>query len=282
MNEILIGMNGRFFPSNWRPALVEIAFAQEYGFRTIQFPGIERGLDEEQLGAPIKTIAQALSQAQITPVMEIVVRVGPSGKTASGATPLDLVQVNLPAICGLPCQCVHWHIRPTERMDEAAIRQIEDGVVPQLEEAVSIATEHNVKFGIEHNEPDFHLFGSPETCHRILDAVPQAHLVWDLNHVTLEHLSGFIDLIPRTSMLHVSDTPLPKVNAHYPLGMGNIDFDSYARALIKGNFAGPAILEIGGTPFSGGFGRDTDEALLDSKRRFQQAIEGALGMLNPE
>jgi hypothetical protein len=53
--------------------------------------------------------------------------------------------------------------------------------------------------------------------------------------------------------------------------MGNIDFPDICRRLRAANFAGPAILEIGGLPKSGGYGRDTDAALVDSLQRFQAA-----------
>ena len=43
---LLIGMNGRFFESNWRPALNELSFAASAGFKAIQFPGKEEGLSE--------------------------------------------------------------------------------------------------------------------------------------------------------------------------------------------------------------------------------------------
>jgi sugar phosphate isomerase/epimerase len=76
------------------------------------------------------------------------------------------------------------------------------------------------------------------------------------------------------SMLHVSDTPLPKVNYHLPLGLGSIDFPLYCQALQRGNFTGPAILEIGGLPKSGGYGRDTDAALVDSLQRLAAAAQG--------
>jgi len=66
------------------------------------------------------------------------------------------------------------------------------------------------------------------------------------------------------SMLHVSDTPLPEVNYHVPLGQGNIDYEAICQSLYDGGFAGPAILEIGGLPRSGGYGKDTDEALAES------------------
>ena len=61
----------------------------------------------------------------------------------------------------------------------------------------------------------------------------------------------------RLSLVHVSDTPLPETNHHLPLGRGSVDF-----AVLRGLDV-PLILEIGGLPISGGYGLDTDEALLD-------------------
>jgi hypothetical protein len=40
--------------------------------------------------------------------------------------------------------------------------------------------------------------------------------------------------------------------------------------LFNGGFHGPAILEIGGLPKSGGYGRDTDQALADSLQRLHE------------
>jgi hypothetical protein len=39
------------------------------------------------------------------------------------------------------------------------------------------------------------------------------------------------------------------------------------RAVIADGFQGPAVLEIGGLPASGGYGLDTDDALVDSRQR---------------
>ncbi len=89
------------------------------------------------------------------------------------------------------------------------------------------------------------------------------------------HLDGFLALTPRMTMLHVSDTPLPAVNHHLPVGLGSIGLTTYCAALLARGFHGPAILEIGGLPQSGGFGRDTDEALIDSRRQFQASIDAA-------
>lgn len=103
----------------------------------------------------------------------------------------------------------------------------------------------------------------------MLDAVPGLHFVWDLNHTPPDELKAFQTMTSYLSMLHVSDTPLPEVNHHLPIGLGNIDFVGYFDHLVRAGFHGPAILEIGGLPKSGGYGRDTDEALIESLRRLQ-------------
>jgi len=140
---------------------------------------------------------------------------------------------------------------------------------------VAHANAHGFRFGFEHNEPRGGLYATPERCAALLDAVPGLGFVWDTNHTAPEHLGGFLALIPRMTMLHVSDTRLPTVNDHYPLGMGAMDFPAYCRPLIAGGFSGPAIFEIGGLPQSGGYGRDTDDALIDSLHRLTAAIARA-------
>jgi sugar phosphate isomerase/epimerase len=72
-------------------------------------------------------------------------------------------------------------------------------------------------------------------------------------------------------MLHVADTRLPETNEHLPLGMGTVDFAHICQVVRASGFHGPAILEIGGLPKSGGFGRDTDAALVDSLQRVRAA-----------
>ncbi len=260
---IRIGMNARQFPGNWRPASVEIAFARSTGFVALQFQGQEPGLTPERLGESFAVVAGALAASDIEAVMEIIVRVDAPGRTASGLTPLAALERNLPAIDALPCTCVHWHLVPLA---------LERDLVPQFAAGVAHARAHGFHFAFEHNEPRIGLCAMPERCAALLDAVPGLGFVWDTNHTAPEHLDGFLALIPRMAMLHVADTRLPTVNDHYPLGMGAIDFPAYCRALIAGGFAGPAILEIGGLPQSGGYGRDTDDALIDSLHRLQKAI----------
>jgi L-ribulose-5-phosphate 3-epimerase len=273
MPPIAIGMNGRFFPNNWRPALQEIAFAGANGFRWLQFQGWENGLSEDDLGAAYMDVEYALHMEQLTAVMEIVVRVDANGLTESGKTPLDLLKVNLPAIRALSCSCVHWHLVPLESMSEADNARLEQSFLPQFAEGAALGKQYGFKFGFEHNEPDMMLFGSPKSCAKLLKNVPNLYFVWDLNHTLPQHVGDFIVLIPRMSMVHVSDTPLPEVNCHLPIGMGTIDFVDYFIWLVGRGFNGPVVLEIGGLPKSGGYGRDTDEALIDSFKKLSTILE---------
>lgn len=225
------GFNGRFFASNWRPALDEIAFARAHGFDALQFQGKPEGLNPRHLGADLATISAALRAAGITAVMEIVVRVDTQGQTDGGHTPLEILAANLPAITALPCRCVHWHLVPSTAMDLATIAALEETLIPQLAAAVALAEQQQVRFGFEHNEPELLLFATPQSCARTLAAVPRLSFVWDFNHTMPEQITAFQALAPRMSMVHVSDTPLPAVNYHLPLGLGTIDLGAYCRAL---------------------------------------------------
>ena len=266
-------MNARLFPNNWRPAQKEIAFARMHGFHAIQFSDRQEGLDEEYLGDDYSTVATAIQRSGMIVALEILVRINTSGQTASGATPLDVLKANLPAILTLPCRYVHWHLTLAEILPEQIVRALEQALAPQLAEGVTIAEQYHFLLGLENNEPDESLFGNPDSCKLLLETVPNLKFVWDINHTTPEHVPGFRTLIPSMSMIHIADTPLPAVNHHLPLGLGTIDFVDHCRALLATEFQGPAILEIGGLPKSGGVGRDTDGALIDSYQRFARAIE---------
>ncbi len=270
-----IGINGRFFPGNWRPARAEIAFARQHGFEAIQVQGKELGLQPADLNDEFATLAGLLCAAQMIAVMEIVVRIDRAGRTQSGQRPIDVLQHNLPAIQALPCPFVHWHLALSEWLAEADVRALERSLMSQFFEAVELAQTHKFQFGLEHNEPELMLFGTPDACQTMVNDVPGLGFVWDVNHTEPEHLAAFLDLAPRMSMIHVADTPLPEVNYHLPLGQGNIDFVHYTAELQQRGFSGPAILEIGGLPKSGGYGRDTDAALVDSQQRLQTAINAA-------
>lgn len=269
---IRVGINGRFFAGNWRPALTEIAFAQQHGFAALQFRGDPAGLGEQHLGAPLETIAAALAAANITAVMELLIRVDERGLTDTGATPLEFFLANLPAIRTLPCRCVHMHLVPSTLMTTAQLRALETLMLPQFSTAVEHCQQYGIRFGFEHNEPKIGLFATPERCQAALDAVPDLGFVWDINHTIPEYFAGFQALFERVSMVHVSDTRLPVVNEHLPLGLGKIDLKHYCDALRAAGFRGQMILEIGGLPQSGGYGRDTDQALIESGQRLRAAL----------
>ena len=270
---ILFGLNYRDFPDTWRPAHEEIAFARAHGFAAMLFHGREQGLGEEHLGGLGTDVGADLRAAGIVPVMEIIVRVDGAGRTAEGYTPLEVLQANLPAITAIGCRCVHWHLVPSTEDDEAVWQALEGVLTSQLAAGVALGAAHGFRFGIEHNEPGIPLFPTPARCAAALAAVPGLGLVWDLNHTAPAQLDGYLALTDRMTMLHVADTPLPAVNHHLPLGLGTIDFAARFAALRARHFHGPAILEIGGLPLSGGYGRDTDEALVQSLRHCEVASE---------
>ncbi len=261
---IRVGMNGRFFPSNWRPASEEIAFAAGAGFKSIQVPGEEDGLSVERLGHPLAEVGAMMRAADLEPVMEIVVCMDENGRTQKGYTPVEVLQNNLHAIQALGCTCVHWHPVMLNYDDSALMRRIEKSFFVHCATAVTIAHNEGFTFGVEHNAADIPFFSDPKWITVLLTAVPGLKFVWDFNHTNPNHLEAFLELTPRMSMLHIADAPLPKLNCHLPLGQGNIDYSAYSQRLEAGGFEGVGILEIGGAPWSGGFGQDTDEALIQS------------------
>lgn len=270
---IRLGLNARLFPNNWRPAIQEIEFAHSIGFEAIQFPGYEKGLGEDALGNSFPDVASALNKDNVTPVMEIIIRLESDGRTITGKTPFDVLQANLPAISQLSCKHVHWHLVPKlpNSIDDYSV--FEAIFIPQFFQAVELANREGFTFGIEHNDPDFRLFSKPLQCQKLLETIKGLSLVWDLNHTTIEDLPGFYKLASRMGMLHISDTLLPEVNYHLPIGMGNIDFTKYFEIIIRGGFSGFGILEIGGLPKSGGYGRDTNETLMQSRENLIQIIQ---------
>lgn len=270
---IQIGINARLFPGNWRPIREEIQFCAANHFKSIQLPGKEDGLRAEHLGDEMPVVQQALVEAGISAVMEILIRVDERGYSEAGHTPLEILVANLPAIVGLKCSCVHIHFVPQPHLTAAQLTQLEMGLFSSLETAAGLGKEWGFRFGIEHNERAVGLLSAPATCARILNTLPQLAFVWDINHTHPDDYAGFAALLSRVSMLHIGDTRLPETNEHLPLGMGTIDFAHFGTTLQAGNFHGPAILEIGGLPKSGGYGRDTDEALIHSQRRLQAAFD---------
>ena len=120
-------------------------------------------------------------------------------------------------------------------------------------------------FGVEHNAPAHHLLVTPAAVGGLLAALPGLRFVWDVNHTRPADLAAFLAFTDRLSLVHVSDTPLPETNHHLPLGRGRVDLTPLRDLEV------PLILEIGGLPFSGGYGLDTDEALIDSRTRLVAA-----------
>jgi aminoacyl-tRNA hydrolase len=273
---IQIGMNARIFPSNWRPAREEIVFARANGFQSLQFRGPEDGLDAELLGDPLESVAAALRSSRVSASMEIVLAINEQGTTPRGHSLLDALQANLPAISTLPCKYVHLHLVPASGLAREKLGALEIALVPQFRQAVAFAVHHRFPLAFEHNEPGIGLFSRSRSCAALLEAVHELGFVWDFNHTAPEDLQNFLELAPHMTLLHVADTPLPTLNAHLPLGMGSLDIHGYCAALLRRGFHGPAILEIGGVPQSGGFGRDTDEALIDSCRRLRQVVVASM------
>lgn len=270
--QIIIGMNDRLFPTNKRPVLEDIAFAAANDLRAIQFHGTPDGLGAVQLGASLEATGAALHEHDVAAVMEILIFINADGHTESGQMPLAILQANLPAITALGCIHVHWHLAIRQTIQQDAVDQLEAALVPQAAQAVELAAQHGFRFAIEHNEPTVRPFNTPERMAALLDAAPGLGMVWDVNHAAPDQVEGYLALAPRISMLHVGDTPLPAVNYHLPLGLGNIDFRYYMGELVRRGFAGPAILEIGGLPRSGGYGRDSDEALVASRNLLLDAF----------
>lgn len=271
-DDVRIGMNGRFFPGNWRPATEEITFARGVGFRALQFRGPVGGLTEADTGASFAVVGDALHGAGIEAVMEILVGVDEIGRTRDGAMLYDTLAANLPAITAFPCSSVHWHLVPFGGVADDTYGEIGARIAPDCARGVALAATRGFRFAIEHNEPRIGLLSTPEACAALLDAVPDLGFVWDINHATPEQVPGYLALAPRMTMLHIADTRLPTVNDHLPLGMGNVPLADYCREVRARGFAGPAILEIGGLPQSGGYERDTDDTLRDSFRRFGAAL----------
>jgi sugar phosphate isomerase/epimerase len=267
-----VGFNARLFPNNWRPARDEVDFGSAHGFAAIQFPGEDAGLGAERLADPPEIVGAALTAAGMVAVMEIVVRLLATGRTASGFSPLQVLKHNLPAIAGLRCERAHLHLVYVEHMAPAALVEADARVAEDLAAGVEVGRRYGFRFGVEHNEPDFLPLGRVGQSVALLEQVPDLGFVFDINHALPEDAPAFFALASRMTMLHISDTPLPEVNHHLPLGLGRIPMADYCRALAEHGFAGPAILEIGGLPKSGGYGRDTDAALLDSAARLRDAI----------
>ena len=259
LRKVRIGHNIRISDHNWRPTLEEIRFAKRAGFAGVQFPDRKAGLFEDILGASFAEVREALEESQLETALETVDDI-----EQNGLTPLKMLERNLPAIQGLGIKLVHWHL--IARESESDIARLEDWLEKELTTGVQIARDHGFKIAFEHNDKN-PLFSSPQVCANMLERVPGLGFVCDLNHFPADQLPDYAALAPRITMLHISDSPLPELNHHRPIGLGSIDFQTYFNAFLEHGFDGMGILEIGGQPWSGGYGQDTDDALKDSLRR---------------
>jgi L-ribulose-5-phosphate 3-epimerase len=246
-------MLGRFFPGNWRPPLDEICFAARNGFAAVQIRSDRPGNLEEVLGADPAAVGRVFEDAGIECVVEMLLRFS-EPVTVAGA-----LRANLPALKALTARRVHVHPVPGAAHIDAHALELE--LEAQFVEGCELAESEGLILGVEHNARDHPLLIEPETCARLLEAVPALSFVWDLNHTEAEHVEAFRALTPRLSLMHVSDTPLPETNHHLPIGRGNVDF-----SVLRGIDV-PLILEVGGLPASGGPGFDVDEVLRESRDR---------------
>jgi L-ribulose-5-phosphate 3-epimerase len=243
-------MLGRFFPLNWRPPAQEIRFAAEHGFAAIQIRSDRAGELADELRSDPREVGAAFAADGVEPVLEmLVVHNGDRGTIPRA------LRANLRAIDQIGIQRVHVH--PVGRAEAASL------LVDELGEALEISLAAGITFGVEHNAAGHHLLVEPDDVHDLLDSVPGLHFVWDLNHTLPEHVAEFAQLRDRLSLVHVSDTPLPKTNHHLPLGRGSVDLG------LVHDLDVPLILEVGGLPVSGGPGLDTDDVLLDSLARLR-------------
>ncbi len=261
-----VGMVGRFFPGNWRPPANEIRFAAEAGFEVIQIRSDRPGSIKTDLRVPLADVRRALDDAGVETALEMLMRLDANGRTADGDT--VAFERNLEAILTLGCRWVHVH--PVCHSGHVDAAELERRLVPALAEAAALAAGYELALGLEHNAADQVLFARHEACAAVLEAVPQLGFVWDVNHTAPADLAAFAALLSRATLVHASDTPLPETNHQLPIGLGNVDFARARAALRAATFEGPVVLEIGGLPKSGGYGRDTDQALRDSRERLQE------------
>ena len=242
-----------------------------HGFELLQLPGPGGGLGAERLGDEPAVLAAALREAGVFAVMEMLVRVGPDGRTEDGGSGLDALRANLPALEALGIELVHVHYAPAYRASEQpeTIPPLEDVLLDDLERCAAVALQHGLSLSLEHNQPGLMLFAEPARCAQALERIPSLGFVWDVNHTPPESLAAFLALAPRMRLVHVSDTPLPLLNGHLGLGRGGLDLAAYVRGLLASGYDGPFVLEVGGHPSTGGFGQDTDDVLLESLSRLR-------------
>lgn len=270
-----IGFVDRSFAEQYRPALDEVAFAHAQGFGAIQYMIHPTGTGRPQRGEDaLDTLQAALSAADVAPTLEIMCRLTSAGVTEEGHTASEVIEQWLPFITGVGCPHVHLHPVITETVSADVLVAQQEALLPHLERGVAWGAAHGFTFAFEHNAFGYQqLFENPAHCATTLAALPDLGFVWDFNHTRPADIEAFMALAGRVTLAHVSDTPLPQVNHHLPIGMGSVDFSAYCHALRSNGFEGVMILEIGGLPISGGFGKDSDSALVDSRARLLAAWE---------
>lgn len=272
-----IGYVDRSFPDHYRPALEEVDFAAAHGFGALQYmvhPNVDGR--PQQADVPLASLRDALAAARITPTLELNCRVTDSGQLPNGSTPMDLMDTFLPFIAAIGCRHVHLHATAAAPFDPRTQTYVEATLMEQFAHGVEWAKPHGFTFAFEHNasgEKNGLLFARPQRCADALAAVPGLGFVWDWNHTHPDDRAGFMALADYVTLVHVSDTPLPAVNHHLPLGQGTVALNPYCEALQGADFEGIMILEIGGLPISGGYGKDKDTALLESQMRLRHAWE---------
>ncbi len=272
-----IGYVDRAFPDHYRPALAEVAFAAAHSFGALQYmvhPNVPGR--PQQPDVPLNDLRDALAAAAIIPTLELNCRVTDSGHLPDGQTPIALLESFLPFIRTLGCPHVHLHATAAAPFDTPTQTHVENTLIEQFALGVERAKTDGFTFAFEHNAPGDHngrLFASPTRCADALAAVPGLGFVWDWNHTHPDDAPGFMALAPAVTLVHVSDTPLPAVNHHLPLGGGTVNLAPYCRALQQAHFNGVIILEIGGLPVSGGYGKDKDTALIESKHHIEIALQ---------
>jgi sugar phosphate isomerase/epimerase len=261
-------MVGRFFAGNWRPPADEIRFAAGAGFDVVQIRSDRAGRIEDDLRADLGSVRAALDEHGVEAALEMLVRVDADARTADGDTLPEALARNLEAIEALGIRRVHVHPVRAHRRDGF---ELERRLVPALAEAAALAADRGFLLGVEHNSDEHVLFARPAACAELLEAAPELGFVWDVNHTAADDVAAFEALLPRASLVHVSDTPLPETNCHLPLGRGTVDLPRAVAALDGAGYEGPLVLEIGGLPKSGGYGLDTDDALRESRARLLEA-----------
>jgi sugar phosphate isomerase/epimerase len=246
-------MLGRFFGrlrgGNWRPPADELRFAADNGFDGVQIRSDRPGGLEDELGIAPARLGALFDESGLEPILELLVPHDGGPRTVTTA-----VEAHLPAIREIGFRRVHVH-----PVGDAAPDVLAEDFAAALDQAAGAG----LVFGVEHNAAGHRLLTEPGEIEALLDAVPGLSFVWDVNHTPGEDVARYLGFRERFSLVHVSDTPLPAVNHHLPLGGGSVDLSVLAGLDV------PLVLEIGGLPHSGGPGLDTDAALRDSLARLR-------------